>query len=76
MQFHQPLWDSLGNAAQIQCGRVARHLSQRDSLGVNKETNWLPRPPSDPFNLTIRVYQPRRTLLDGTYKNLPIKKVS
>jgi len=43
---------------------------------VNKETNWLPRPPSDPFNLTIRVYQPRRTLLDGTYKNLPIKKVS
>jgi len=51
-------------------------LSQHDSPGANKETNWLPRPPSDPFNLTIRVYQPRRTLLDGTYKNLPIKKVS
>jgi hypothetical protein len=28
----------------------------------------LPCPPSLPFNVTIRVYQPRKPLLDGTYK--------
>jgi hypothetical protein len=38
---------------------------QRGSPGPDKETNWLPCPPSDPFNLTIRVYQPEQSLLDG-----------
>ena len=29
---------------------------QRDSPGADKEANWLPCPPSDLFNLTIRIY--------------------
>jgi len=48
---------------------------QRDSPGVNKESNWLPCPPSGSFNLTVRVYQPKPPLLDGTYKLPPVTKV-
>jgi hypothetical protein len=43
--------------------------------GPDREANWLPCPPSDPFNLTIRVYQPKQEILDGTYKFPPVKKV-
>ena len=32
-------------------------------------------PPSGPFNLTIRAYQPKKEILDGTYKLPPVKKV-
>jgi len=35
----------------------------------------LPNPPSDPFNLTIRVYQAKKEILDGTYKLPPVKRV-
>lgn len=45
------------------------------SPGANKEANWLPCPPSGPFNLTIRVYQPKQAMLDGTYKIPPVRKV-
>jgi hypothetical protein len=48
---------------------------QATSPGPDKEPNWLPCPPSDPFNLTIRVYQPKQAILDGTYKIPPIRKV-
>ena len=48
---------------------------QAKSPGADKEANWLPCPPSDPFNLTIRVYQPEKTLLDGSYKIPPVKRV-
>jgi hypothetical protein len=45
------------------------------SPGADKEANWLPCPPSGPFNVTIRVYQPKETMLNGAYKIPPIKKV-
>ncbi len=48
---------------------------QARSPGADKETNWLPCPPSDPFNLTIRVYQPREPLLDGSYKIPAVKRL-
>lgn len=48
---------------------------QARSPGADKEANWLPCPPSDPFNLTMRVYQPKQPLLDGTYKIPPIKRI-
>ena len=34
-----------------------------------KETNWLPSPPSGPFNLTIRIYQPKPEVTDGKIKD-------
>jgi hypothetical protein len=48
---------------------------QHKSPGADQEANWLPSPPSMPFNLTIRVYQPKKSLLDGTYKIPPVKKL-
>jgi hypothetical protein len=48
---------------------------QAKTPGADKESNWLPCPPSLPFNLTIRVYQPKKEILDGTYKIPPIRKV-
>jgi hypothetical protein len=47
---------------------------QARSPGADKEANWLPSPPSMPFNLTIRVYQPKKSLLEGTYKIPPVKR--
>jgi hypothetical protein len=48
---------------------------QRDSPGSDKESNWLPNPPSGMFNLTVRSYQPEQSLLDGTYKLPPVTEV-
>ena len=49
---------------------------QKDSPGADKESNWLPCPPSGSFNLTVRVYQPKPSLLNGTYKLPPVTKVN
>lgn len=48
---------------------------QAKTPGTDKEANWLPCPPSLPFNLTIRVYQPKKPLLDGSYKIPPVTRV-
>lgn len=48
---------------------------QARSPRTGEESNWLPCPPSDPFNLSIRVFQPKKPLLDGTYKIPPITRV-
>jgi hypothetical protein len=48
---------------------------QRFSPGADKESNWLPIPPSGSYNVTVRVYQPEQSLIDGTYKLPPIQKV-
>ena len=49
---------------------------QATSPGADKETNWLPCPPSGSFNLTIRSYQPKESLLNGSYVLPPVRKVS
>jgi hypothetical protein len=40
---------------------------QSASPGEGKESNWLPAPASGPFNITLRIYSPRREVLDGTW---------
>jgi len=40
---------------------------QKDSPGADKESNWLPIPPSGSYNVTVRVYQPEQASIDGTY---------
>jgi hypothetical protein len=49
---------------------------QATSPGADKESNWLPCPPSGSFNLTIRAYQPMESLLNGTYVLPPVRRVS
>lgn len=39
---------------------------QKDSPGAEKESNWLPTP-DGAFRPILRMYQPRREILDGTY---------
>jgi len=48
---------------------------QKNSPGPERESNWLPIPPSGRFNLTIRIYQPTTAVLDGTYKLPPATRV-
>jgi hypothetical protein len=40
---------------------------QRDSPGTAKEANWLPAPPGK-FSVTLRIYWPKESVLDGTWK--------
>jgi hypothetical protein len=48
---------------------------QKDSPGADKDSNWLPIPPSGMFNLSVRSYQPGEALLDGSYRLPPVVKV-
>lgn len=47
---------------------------QHDSPGPDKESNWLPAPPTV-FRISLRSYQPRQALLDGKYVVPPIRRV-
>jgi len=48
---------------------------QKDSPGKDRESNWLPIPPSGSYNVTVRIYQPKQSIIDGTYHLPPITKV-
>jgi hypothetical protein len=47
---------------------------QHESPGKEKEANWLPAPEGS-FCLTLRGFQPRKELLDGTWKAPPVQRV-
>jgi hypothetical protein len=46
---------------------------QHQSPGPDKEPNWLPTP-SGSFNLTLRLYYPKASALDGTWVPSPVRK--
>jgi hypothetical protein len=48
---------------------------QHESPGKDKESNWLPAP-KDSFNLIMRLYWPKKPVLDGTWTPPPVKRVS
>jgi hypothetical protein len=47
---------------------------QHESPGKDKESNWLPAP-KDGFNLVMRLYWPKKPVLDGTWAPPPVKRV-
>ena len=48
---------------------------QNESPGADMEANWLPAP-KGPFNLTMRLYAPKRDALTGEWKPPPVKKIN
>lgn len=46
---------------------------QNETPGPDKESNWLPAP-ADEFNLAMRLYSPRREVMDGTWTPPPVKQ--
>ena len=48
---------------------------QKDSPGKDKESNWLPAA-ADEFSVTLRVYWPKESMVDGSWKAPGIKKVN
>lgn len=61
---------SLGSLSGDLCyhsdGSLEILLSPHDP-GPERRSNWLPIPPSNSFVLTLRVYHPQPSLLDGSY---------
>jgi hypothetical protein len=48
---------------------------QHENPGAEKEANWLPAP-EGPFNLTMRLYAPKKAALTGEWAPPPITRVS
>jgi hypothetical protein len=50
-------------------------LIQHDSPGTDKESNWLPAPDGG-FNLIMRIYWPKQSVLDGSWTPSPVRRVN
>ena len=48
---------------------------QATSPGADKESNWLPSPPSGMFNATLRIYNPTAEALDPAHRFPPIQRL-
>jgi hypothetical protein len=48
---------------------------QKDSPGKDKESNWLPAP-ANTFELMLRLYWPRESVLKGTWKPPAVKQLN
>lgn len=48
---------------------------QRESPGSGKESNWLPAPKENTFQLTLRLYWPKQNVVDRTWMPPTVKKV-
>lgn len=49
---------------------------QHDNPGPDKESNWLPSPASGVLSMTLRLYAPKPSVLDGSWTPPPVTKVS
>jgi hypothetical protein len=48
---------------------------QHEGPGADRQANWLPAP-KGPFNLTMRLYAPKRGALTGEWNPPPVNKVN
>jgi hypothetical protein len=49
---------------------------QAQSPSADKASNWLPIPPSGMFNLSLRIYNPKKEVLDPAYTFPPVQSVT
>jgi len=49
---------------------------QHDSPGQDKESNWLPSPAKGELGVTMRLYAPKPSVLDGQWSPPPVKKTN
>ena len=47
---------------------------QKDSPGADKESNWLPAPP-DSFSVVLRLYWPKKAIVEGLWRPPPIERI-
>jgi hypothetical protein len=55
-------------------GSLTLHI-QRVSPGTERESNWLPAPPSGAFTMNLRIYWPEARALDGRWAPPPVKRI-
>lgn len=48
---------------------------QRESPGIDKETNWLPAPQEGEFSMNLRLYWPKSEAIDFTWKPAEVVEV-
>lgn len=48
---------------------------QAESPGEGKEANWLPAPKATPFKLSLRLYSPRKSVMDGEWVPPVVQRV-
>jgi hypothetical protein len=48
---------------------------QAESSGADKEANWLPAPKATPFKLSLRLYSPRKSVMDGEWVPPAVQRV-
>ncbi len=48
---------------------------QRESAGKDKQANWLPAAAGE-FSVTMRIYWPKESMLDGSWKPSAVKRVN
>ena len=53
---------------KIEANGSANIYIQAESPGKDKESNWLPSPAAGPYYMVLRMYGPKGSLKDGTWK--------
>ncbi len=55
-------------------GSLTIYISHTEPTDPVKRANWLPAP-AGPFRMILRIFQPKATVIDGTWKLTPIVRV-
>jgi hypothetical protein len=48
---------------------------QNNSPGKYRDANWLPAPRRGRFQMKLRLYAPKKEVIDGTWKPPPVERV-